>query len=497
MLIIRPLACPICQGAVAAAAVQCPRCQCVVQFTIQPPTFARSNLVETLVQPVLGASRARVATTPQDGLAQYILGLCYLNYELLDQGLMALQQAAVLLPERHRIRFEVAILQSVTGQFPLALEQITLAQNMVPNDADYQYLTFYLRGMAAQAGHEVRSAVTSLGSAYQLAPHGALAAAALTQFIDAHAAKLSQPIARTLPGLAPSDTENLRVLTSDPALQKEAHPKAPHKPGTLGSVSLGLLRKVSPARATAVEQIHHERMNAYQQAAEAYALAYQASAGQRSEAIRTWQVRAQAIRSDLPAMARLCLAVVEEEARREQEEARRREEEARRQAENERRRQANEQRRLADQQQKALAQSQANEQHRLADQQQKALAQSSAPLPVAARPQKPVREKQYLSTNAHYIQGLPQGKEKDVVTLTASNVSITIKHGGMLGAWEVRFPTTALAEATVEIVKHMLSSEKRLRLSYLDDRGLLKHATFAQLNAEDAVRKIMQARTGN
>lgn len=477
MLIIRPLTCPICQSALSGQDVQCSRCHCIVQFTIQPPAFSRSNLVETLVQTVLRASRARVAASPQDGLAQYILGLCYINYELLDDGLVALQQAAVLLPELHRIRFEVAILQSGAAQFAPALEQITQAQKIVPNDSEYQYLDSYLSGMIAQSQEDLRAAVTSWMHAYQIAPDGELAAAALTQFINEYIAKLSQPIARSLPGLAPSDAENLRVLNSDPALQKAAHPKAPHKPGALGSVSMGWLRRLSPARATAVEQIHHERLNAYRQAAEAYAITYQASTAQRSEVIRDWQARAQAIRSDMPMMTRLCLAVAEEEERQRQEEARRRQVEALRQAENARRHQEAEQRRFADQQQKALAQSQ-------------------VPILAPPRPQKPVREKQYFLTKAQYIRGLPQGKEKDVVTLTVSNLTITIKHGGMLGGWEQSFPTASLAEASVDSVKHMLSSEKRLRLSYLDERGLLKHVLFSQLHAEDAVKQIMKARTG-
>jgi len=472
MLILRPLTCPICQSALAGQAVQCPRCHCIVQFTLQSPAFARNKLNEALVKPVLEASRAQVVASPQDGLAHYILGLCYVNYELLDQGLTELQQAAVLLPELDRIRFEVAILHSVTAQFAPALEQILLAQKIVPNDPEYQYLAYYLRGMASQTYNELRAAVTSLGQAYQLAPDGELAVTALTQFVDAHVAKLSQPIARALPGLAPSDAENLRVLTSDPALQKEAHPKAPPKPGELGSVSMSLLRKLSPTRATAVERIHEDRLRSSQQVAEAYAIAYQTSAAQRSEAIHAWQAHAQAIRSDLPAMARLCLAVVEEEERR-------RQEEAQRQAEIARRRQETEQRRLADQQTKAAA-----------------LAQSTTHVPATSRQQKPVREKQYYATKAQYLQGLPQGKAKDAVAITVSNLSITIKHGGMLGAWEQSFPTASLAEASVEHVKHMLSSEKRLRLSYLDERGLLRHVTFAQLNAEDAVKQIMKARTG-
>src|ERR1041385_784157 len=98
-MLIKPLTCLICQNALSERDMQCPRCHCVVQFTVQPPAFSRSNLVEALVQPVLEASRTQVAASPQDGLAHYILGICYINYELLDQGIVAMQRAAWLLPE--------------------------------------------------------------------------------------------------------------------------------------------------------------------------------------------------------------------------------------------------------------------------------------------------------------------------------------------------------------------------------------------------------------
>lgn len=471
-MLIQLLTCPICQGTLSAQDVQCPHCHCVVQFTVQPPAFSRSTLVEALVQPVLEASRTQVVVSPQDGVAHYTLGLCYLNYALLDQGIAAMLQAALLLPEKHRIRFELAILYGAVGQYALGLEQVNLAQQLAPDGPEYQYIGHYLAGMAAQERRELRSAVTNLVNAYQLLPSAAPATSALTQFIAAYESKFSLRIARTLRGLTPQDAEKLQVLNSDPALQKAAHPKTPRKPGELGSVSLGLLRKLAPARTAAIEHIHSERLLVYQQALGVHATEYHVSMEQRERSISDWQSQAQAIRGDLPTMARLCLAIAEEEERQ-------RVEEARRQAEIERRRKEAEQRRLADQQRKAQV-----------------TAQSTASTLIAPQRQKPVREKQYFSAKAHYIQGLPRGKEKDDVILTVSNLTITIKHGGMIGAWEHSFPTASLTEATVEKVKHLLSSEKRLRLSYLDGRGMLVHTTFAQLNAEDAVKQILKARTG-
>jgi tetratricopeptide (TPR) repeat protein len=118
--------------------------------------------------------------------------LCYLNYALVDQGIEELQQAAALLPERHTIRFELVLLHSVPGKYAAGLEQIGQAIKAEPGNRDYQYLQHYLAGMVAQARREYRSAVLAAITAYQLTPDARLAVDALTQFIAAHQAKLTQ-----------------------------------------------------------------------------------------------------------------------------------------------------------------------------------------------------------------------------------------------------------------------------------------------------------------
>jgi hypothetical protein len=89
-----------------------------------------------------------------------------------------------------------------------------------------------------------------------------------------------------------------------------------------------LLRKLSPERANAIELMHADRVAAYQGAVEAYEVQHKVAIEQREAAIKDWQVQERAIRGDLPAMARLCLAVAEKEERRRQEEERRHQVEA-------------------------------------------------------------------------------------------------------------------------------------------------------------------------
>ncbi|MFL5804919.1 MAG: hypothetical protein ACJ8CR_24635, partial [Roseiflexaceae bacterium] len=413
-----------------------------------------------LVQPTIDGCRTQIGTNSQDGIAHYRLGLCYLNYTLLDQGLDELRQAAALLPERHIIRFELALIQSTPGKYAAGLDQIGQAVALAPANRDYQYLQHYLTGMTAQMRRELRPAMTSLIAAYELAPDVRLAADALAQFIAAHAAKLTQPLARSLPGLDQHDVVALQVLNSDPSAQQQKLPRAPKTPGELGKVSLSLLRKLSPVRAAAIEQMHAERIAVHQASTETHRVQYQMAIEQREAAMQEWQARAHAIHGDLLTMTRLCLAVVEEEERRRIEEERRR-------AEAERRRQEAEQKRLAEQQRRAQAQGVGK-----------------------------VREKQYLSTKARYIQGLPVGKEKDPVTLMVTNLQITARHSAMLGGWEHTIPMASLTEVTADTVKHLLSSEKRLRISYQDGRGMVAHAIFADLKVDDCVKNILKARSG-
>jgi len=460
-MLINAATCPICEHAIQAELTRCPTCGCLVQFTPNSPVFVRANVNESLVQPMLDRCRAQLNQNAQDGIAAYTLGLCYLNYQLSEQGIERQRRSALLLPEKHVILFELAVLLNRPGQYSLALEYATQALRLMPDSRDYRYIHQHLKAATAYARGEVSAAITNWIAAYQEAPQWKLAADALRHFIAIYEAKLTQPIARALLGLSQQDAEHLRILNSNPALQKQNLPHAPKSPGQLGGMSMGLLRQISPTRASAIEQMHTERITAYQQATEAYELQYQTAVAQREATIVQWQTQDQAIRQDPAAMARLCLAVFQEEERR--------------RAEEERRRLEVEQRRLAQQQQRAEAQLRA--------------ATSKAP-------QKKVREKQYLSTKAQYISGLPKGKEKDDISLVVTNLQINVKRGGMLGAWEHTIPMTALVEVSGVTVKHFMSKEKRLQISYRDERGMIAHATFAGLKVDDCVSAMLKARSG-
>lgn len=464
--------CPVCQQAAQKDHTRCPVCSCIVQFIPNPPTFSRASVREQLVQPVIDRC-AQLNQQAQNGMASYTLGLCYLNYDLFEQGVELLARAATLMPEKHVILYELSVILNRPHHIAKALEYATQAQRYAPTQPNYQYMYHFLTGANAYARGEIQAGITSWIAAYQEAPQFTPAADALRQFVATHQAKLTEPVASNLPGLGQQEQENLRILNNNPDLKRQLLPFKPKTPGQLGATSMSILRRIAPERATALEQMHVDKVAAYQQATETYQQNYQAAVAQQESSRVEWQARNQSIRDDLVAMSRLSFAIVQEEERRRLEEERRRAEAEQRRQEAEQRRQEAEQRRLVKEQQRADAQAQA----------------------TARAAQKTVREKEFFSTNGRYVSGLPKGKDKDAVSLVITNVKITIKHSGMVGAWDYTIPMSALINVSAVTVKHFMSSEKQLQISYHDERRVVTHAIFTDLNVDNCVKAVLDARS--
>jgi hypothetical protein len=479
-MLIKPSTCPICEAIISNDIQRCPKCRCITQLGFDIPQFTRTSVDEQIVQSTIERSRELLRDTPHNGVAHYVLGLCYLNFNLQEQSLDELNQAADLLPERDTLRFELALLYALSGNYTAAQEHIRLALQLAPESLPYRYFQQYLRSMLESEHGETQAAIGYLIAAYQLMPDAIPAHGQLRKFVEAHEAKLTQTIARSLPGLDSADAERLKLLNSNPDSVPRSKLRAPATPRDLGKISMRLLRKLSSARAAAIEQMHTERLVAHQTAVTTYEAQREQSDTQHEAMRADWQARVGAIRGDLATMARLCLAVVAEEERR-------RLAEEQRQAEIEQRRREAEQRRTENEQRRREA-----DQQRQLEQQQRAQAQAAAPRAAPAP-----REKQFLSTRARYLQGLPLGRANDAVSLTVTNHRIVLKHSVLVGSWEQIIPMQMLTEVAPETVKHLLSSEKRLRLSYRDEQGMVAHAVFSDLRVDDCVKKILQARSNS
>ena len=469
-MLLQETVCPICEAALTMGDARCVQCRCIVQFRPERYAFARSTVDEALVQWGIDRSRATLTATADDGAAHHVLGVCYVNLTLFDQGIDELRKAAQLLPERQYLRFELAVVLKSAGRLDAAREQAALALRAAPEARDYRYLDHFLLGAAANERGELRAAITQWLAAYDVDPTLPLAADVLGQFVTSQAVKLTNPIAHTLTGLSERDTTALRLLNSTPNGQRDQGQRAPRKPGELGRWSLGVLRKLSSARAAAVEQLHAEHLAAYRQRLEEFTAARDVADAQLATARQEWEVQVRGIRNDLPTMARLCLAVAEEQQR---------------------------QAALAEQQrQAALAKQQ---QAAAIPQQRQAVASpiTVQPLqqPSSLIPTKASRAKlRSYAVSAEYVQGLPVGKKGESVELVVSSDAIAVQRRAPFSKWDHTIPMEALAEVAVDTVKSGLSSTKCLRLSYRDARGMITHALFAKTKAEECVKQILRAR---
>jgi tetratricopeptide (TPR) repeat protein len=458
--------CPICREEIIGSGQRCVRCRSIIQFTLDLPRFARDDVAEELVQRAIDRARVDIMANSRDGLARYVLAISYANLELIAAALEELRVAAELLPEKNMIRFELAILCAVMGRYAEGAQHVQQARALAPENRDYLYLELYLKALAAVARGEQRAAVMHQIAAHEVLPDRPEAAQWLRDFVGRWRSKLVEPIARRLTAVGPRDADYLRLLHRDPVADLPNLPVEPRKPSDLGQWSMAIIRRMSPARATELEAMHEKRLAQYEQESARHRIAFESIRRQRDEARNVWQAQVDRIHTDLPAMARLCLAVLEEEERVQAEEVRRL-------AEAEQRRQDAEARRRATQ--------------------AGARPVTSRGTAGTASKQRPVREKRIFSTRARYLQGLPHGKAKDRVEIAVTNLRIRIKHPGMLGGWEYEIPIDQVMHISGERIRHVFSSEKRLNLGFNGAHGGSSQASFTDLDVDKCIRKIQEA----
>ena len=175
-----------------------------------------------------------------------------------------------------------------------------------------QQLQLYrMHAEQAQAQGLTRVAVQNWLSAYELQPSYGPATQWLDSFIAYHSGQIVGPYWRRVRGLVPSDQDALKALNSNPEIRLPATSPPPVAPPPLGRISMWLLRTVLPARAVAVEQIHAERMAAYEQATAAHQQEQTRRIESWKRKVAKWREQVQTIHGDRALMARLCLALAE------------------------------------------------------------------------------------------------------------------------------------------------------------------------------------------
>ena len=316
-MLIKADTCPICETSVAPDDLRCRTCGGVIQLGLDGPPFLRAALITTRSQPAFDHWREELARHPHSALARYRVGLCYLNYEFPVQGLEEWRQAASRLAERHLLRFELALVALGAGEYALGLEQIQRALDLAPAHPQYLYLADMLRAEAAWRGNNPRQAVQHWIAAYGRLPDAPQASRALRQFVQAHQARIG--ILSPNANLGLHGQEVLRLWHTNPAHRAPEQPPAPVAPAPLGRLRLEGLRRLAPPRAGVMEQMYADRLAGYQAARQVYEAQQQTVRSAHEAAIHAWQGRMNTLIANLPAMAWLCLAVAEEEARRQAE----------------------------------------------------------------------------------------------------------------------------------------------------------------------------------
>ena len=474
--------CPICTQSIQTSELNCPNCRALVQFDLQRPPFNRQLLNEDLVQAAIERVRETLRQNPTDGTAHYTLALAYLNMGLNEQGIQSLHQSAQLLPEKHVIRYELALCEYMVGNHIVAREAIKQALQLAPEQRHYQYLDHHLAGAVAYSSQGLGEAVRHWTEAYRIQPEAQLARATLENVVAQHEAKLLQPIARSLKGLPTEQAEALSILLARPDAGAAKLPHAPRRPRNPGKWSMLLIRRIAASRAVAVEQIHAEQLARYETALAEFEQRHAGLEAQNQVQSAQQQQRVAEIRADLPLMSQIFAAIADAEARVVEEQRRR---EAQRQLQVEQRQAA----------QATAAHAKRESDLRTAAQAATAQAtQAQIHTHTAQAAPAPAREKRYHATRAKYLQGLPVGKSKDSVDLVISNQRIVFKNSALIGGWEYALPISSLVEAAEDVQKQTFSSEKRLRISYRDQQGMIAHVILTDVKIAECVQKILKAR---
>jgi tetratricopeptide (TPR) repeat protein len=272
---IVPGRCPICQSP-SKDGLQCPVCGCVAKIDFGSVIPSRETINVSIVQRAVDASRRRLAQQSDDGLAHYILGFTYLHLGLFSESLGELGKAAVLLPERYEVYYEIAVIAAT--QDLMSPAEISRYLNIALQKGLTNKSAWFLRGVINEKQGNMPEAVRNWQSAFKLDSEYQPSSDKLMAFIAEQRSGLSSIVLK-MDGLSAAATAYLNTLRIP----------TPEEPPLLGRTSLELLRQISPRIVRRMKQTYANEVASYQ--------AY----------ISERQMAIQNIESDLLAFSSLCL----------------------------------------------------------------------------------------------------------------------------------------------------------------------------------------------
>jgi len=269
-----PGRCPVCYAQWGDGEC-CSACGCAAEIYYERDLPSKEQIDVARVQATIDAARKRLAQYT-DGVAHYALGLSYVHFNLLQEGISELSRAADLLPEKTEIRYEIAvILVKHELNSDEALGQLNTVLSRQP---DFKQ-AHYLRGIILQQQDKFDDAIKDWQSAYRIDNNYVPAAKQLRDFVAAERPSLS------VKNLSEAELDQVTAtyfrLLSTPV---------PPPPPPLGETSMYLLRLISETTAQRMEKMHAEKVREYE------------------SALNEHKSGLQRIKGDLIGLSSLCLA---------------------------------------------------------------------------------------------------------------------------------------------------------------------------------------------
>lgn len=254
-MLIKGNQCPICDAPWQPGSARCKACGSIAEIYFESPLPKADSVDEERIQQTIDRVRAKLTAHENDGIARYILALCYLNLGFLPEAAAELQKATQLLPEKTVIAYEAAAVAAKQDDFSDdVLRKIDRALERRPDFKE----AIYLKGLVLQKRGEVSEGVRVWQTAYKLDPDYLLPRQALKRYVTANYDLLRKP-------------RVVHALRSSQLAKKERNYldlinwTGMDKPRELGTTSMQLLESIAPARAKALRRMHAARKRQYEE----------------------------------------------------------------------------------------------------------------------------------------------------------------------------------------------------------------------------------------
>lgn len=250
----KPDSCPVCYAPWFEHEEKCLSCGSIAELFYERPLPAPDTVDREKIEKNIARMRKYLVDHENHGLARYTLGLSYTNLGLVPEGLIEIERAAQLLPEKVPISYEAAVLAAKEGDFSKGtLDQIN---RVVERKPDFKE-GLYLKGVILSERGNSSAAAIAWQEAYRLDDNYVYAQMALKSFVREKESLLRNPrIASSIPkqGLPQNAVAYLRAVSS----------RKPVVPPRLGETSMAVLKPIWPNKADMMRKMYAKDLRQYE-----------------------------------------------------------------------------------------------------------------------------------------------------------------------------------------------------------------------------------------